>query len=55
MILSLTGILWTQYQDKVDTYSQPAFFGEIAFMLWLVIKGTKPQAVGAAASSSAVA
>ena len=55
VILSLTGILWTQYQDKVDTYSQPAFFGEIAFMLWLVIKGTKPQAVGAAASSSAVA
>src|SRR5437660_2636047 len=52
VILSLTGILLPQYQDKVDSYSQPAFFGEIAFMLWLLIKGAKPQA---AASSSAVA
>jgi hypothetical protein len=52
VILSLTGILLPQYQDKVDSYSQPAFFGEIAFMLWLLIKGAKPQV---AASSSAVA
>jgi hypothetical protein len=54
VILSLTGILLPQYQDKVDTYCQPAFFGEIAFMLWLLIRGAKPQAVAAAASSSAV-
>ena len=40
--LSLTGELLPQYQDKVFTYSQPAFFGEIALMLWLVIKGAKP-------------
>jgi hypothetical protein len=53
VILSLTGVLLPQYQNKVDTYSQPAFFGELAFMFWLVIKGAKPQAVGAAASSSA--
>ena len=53
VILSLTGILLPQYQDKVDTYSQPAFFGEIAFMLWLVIKGAKPPALDATASSSA--
>jgi Domain of unknown function (DUF4386) len=33
LILRLTGILLPQYQDKVDTYSQPAFFGETAFML----------------------
>lgn len=38
-IAGLTGILLPQYQDKVDTYSQPAFFGEIAFMLWLVQQG----------------
>ena len=49
IILSLTGILVPQYQDKVDTYSQPAFFGEIAFMLWLAIKGAKPPAPGNAA------
>jgi uncharacterized protein DUF4386 len=42
VILSLTGVLLPQYQDKVYTDSQPAFFGEIAFMLWLVIKGAKP-------------
>jgi hypothetical protein len=32
VILSLAGILLPQYLDKVNTYSQPAFFGEIAFM-----------------------
>jgi len=53
VILSLTGVLLPQYQNKVDTYSQPDFFGELAFMFWLVIKGAKPQAMGAAASSSA--
>lgn len=42
VILSLAGILLPQYLDKVNTYSQPAFFGEIAFMLWLAIKGAKP-------------
>ena len=44
VMLSLTGILLPQYEDKVYTLSQPAFFGEIAFMLWLVIKGAKPPA-----------
>jgi hypothetical protein len=53
--LSLAGVLWPQYQSKVVTISQPAFFGEAALMLWLVIKGAKPQADGAAASSSAAA
>jgi hypothetical protein len=53
VILSLTGILSPQYYDKVFTYSQPAAFGEVALMLWLVIKGAKPPALDAAASSSA--
>jgi len=51
VILSLTSVLLPQYQDKVNTYSQPAFFGEIAFMLWLVIKGAKPPALDATASA----
>ena len=42
-------------EDKVYTYCQPAFFGEIAFMLWLLIRGARPQAVGTAASSPAAA
>src|SRR5947207_1554145 len=52
VILSLTGVLLPQYQDKVDTYSQPAFFGEIAFMLWLAIKGARPPALDATALAS---
>jgi hypothetical protein len=53
VILSLTGVLSPQYYDKVFTFTQPAVFGEIAFMLWLVIKGVRPPALGATASSSA--
>jgi hypothetical protein len=46
VILSLTGLLLPQYQDKVFTYSQPAFFGKIALMLWLIIKGARPPSAG---------
>ncbi len=49
VILSLTGVLLPQYQGRVYTYSQPAFFGEIALMLWLVIKGATPPALDATA------
>jgi Domain of unknown function (DUF4386) len=53
VILSLAGILLPEYQQKVDRYSQPAIIGEIAFMLWLLIKGARPPALDAAASASA--
>src|SRR5947207_53825 len=53
VILSFTGELLPQYQDKVFTISQPALFAEVAFMLWLVIKGAKPPVPDAAALSSA--
>jgi hypothetical protein len=55
MILSLTGILAPQYYDKAFSYAQVPFFGEIALMLWLVIKGARPPAVDATALSSAAA
>jgi hypothetical protein len=48
LILSLTAILAPQYQDKLFAIFQPAFLGEIALMLWLVIKGAKPPALKAA-------
>jgi hypothetical protein len=51
--LSLSGVLWPQYQDKVFTFSQPAMFAEIVLMLWLVIKGAMPQALAPAVVSSA--
>jgi Domain of unknown function (DUF4386) len=53
VILSLTGLLLPQYQSKVFLFGQPAFLGELALMLWLVIKGARPPALGAAASSPA--
>lgn len=39
VVLSLTGLFFPDYQDKVFAYSQPALFGELAIMLWLVFKG----------------
>lgn len=39
VVLSLTGLFSPDYQDKVFTYSQPVLFGEIAIMLWLLVKG----------------
>jgi Domain of unknown function (DUF4386) len=42
VILCFTTVLAPQYSNRVFLYSQPAFFGEIAFMLWLLIKGARP-------------
>src|SRR5438309_1508437 len=55
VILSLTGLLVPQYQGNVFTYAQPAFFGEIALMLWLAIKGARPPALDAIVLSSSAA
>jgi hypothetical protein len=53
VIMSFTGMLMPQYQSSVFNYSQPALFAEVALMLWLLIKGARPPALDAAASSSA--
>jgi hypothetical protein len=53
--ICLTGELFPQYYDQAFMISQPALMGEVALMLWLVIKGSKPQRHNAAALSSAVA
>jgi hypothetical protein len=50
VIQSLTGELLPQYQGTVFNFSTPAMFGELAIMLWLVIKGARPPALDAAAS-----
>jgi hypothetical protein len=55
LALSATGVLWPEYQNKVFSISQPAFFGEVALMLWLVFKGAKPHAQGASTAMSAPA
>jgi hypothetical protein len=48
VILSLVSVVLPQYQGKVYTYTQPAVFGEIVFMLWLLIKGGNPPALAPA-------
>ena len=50
IVVSLTGVMWPQYQARVFNLSQPALFGELALMLWLVIKGARPQGLDAVAS-----
>jgi hypothetical protein len=51
IVLCFAGLLVPQYQGKVFVYSQPAMFGELALMLWLVIKGAKPPALDAPSTS----
>jgi hypothetical protein len=48
-----TGLLLPQYYDLVFKYAFVPFLGEVAIMLWLLIKGAKPQPLDAAASSPA--
>jgi Domain of unknown function (DUF4386) len=50
VILCFTSILLPQHAEKLNSYCQPAIFGEIAFMLWLLIKGGKPPEIDQAAS-----
>ena len=47
LALSFTGVLIPEYQGKVFAMSQPAMLGELVFMLWLVIRGAKPQSLPA--------
>src|ERR1700694_617808 len=49
--ISLTGLLVPQYEDVVSNYAFPALLGEMAIMLWLLIKGAKSQPVDARTSS----
>ena len=54
LVLGCTGFLAPQYQEREFALFQPVFFGEIAFMLWLVIKGARPPEFDHAHSKSAV-
>lgn len=50
LVLSFTGIMLPQYKDMVlsSAFALPAELGEVAFMLWLLIKGAKLQTVNSA-------
>jgi hypothetical protein len=44
VVLCFTSLLFPQSKDVVYKIAFPAMLGEVAFMLWLLIKGAKPQA-----------
>ena len=41
LVLSMTALFFPAYNDKAFLYLQPVFFGELAIMLYLLIKGAK--------------
>lgn len=47
---SLTGLLLPQYETLVSNIAFPALLGELAIMLWLLIKGAKVQPSAAPAT-----
>ncbi len=53
LTISFTGLLLPQYQKMVSSIAFPALLGEVAIMLWLLIKGAKVQPLAAPASSAA--
>jgi hypothetical protein len=45
LAMSFSGLLLPLYEDMVSNIAFPALLGEMAFMLWLLIKGARPLAV----------
>jgi hypothetical protein len=43
LVNSFTGLLLPHYANAVGTFTFPALTGEVAFVLWLLIKGGKEQ------------
>jgi hypothetical protein len=43
LAISFTGLLFPPFMDKVYNLAFPILFGELAIMLWLLIKGAKVQ------------
>jgi hypothetical protein len=50
--MSLTGLLLPDYASRVEKITFPALVGELAFLLWLLIRGAKEQTVSALASQN---
>ena len=50
LAISFTGLLLPEYESMVFNSALPATLGEIAIMLWLLIKGAKVRPLAAAAS-----
>ena len=54
VIMSVTSVLLPQYYGKVSSISQPALLGEVAFILWLLIRGANPKPLAGSLSSAAL-
>lgn len=52
MAISATGLLLPQHLKVVSTIATPVLFGEVAFMLWLLIVGARVQPSAAPAPSA---
>src|SRR6266568_1139063 len=52
VFLSITALFFPDYYGAAFRYSQPVLFGELAIMLWLLIKGAKVPAESVAAASA---
>ena len=50
LAMSVTGLLLPRYEEMVSNIAFPALLGEMAIMLWLLIKGARPQPSTAPAS-----
>ncbi len=55
LAVSFTGLLFPQYEQMVSHSALPAMLGEVAMMLWLLIKGAKPHPLDAPAASPSAA
>jgi hypothetical protein len=51
LAMSFTSLLLPKYESTVSNIAFPALLGEMALMLWLVIRGARPQPLDAAAAS----
>ncbi len=53
LVISATGLLVPQYENMVSNIAFPALLGEMAIVLWLLIKGARPKPLAESASSLA--
>ena len=54
LVISMTALFFLDYYDAAFKWAQPVLFGELAIMLWLLIKGAKVPA-GPTTAPAAVA
>jgi hypothetical protein len=52
VVNSFTSVLAPQYGDIVSRWMKPLGYGELIFMLWLLIMGAKPKPLAAPVSSA---